>query len=571
MANLQCPKCGTLESVTAKQCAACGTSLAGVAPISFQAATSPAAETAQAPSAPSESSQPAAPTRPSATVPNPDAADWDADATAASAAAKALAAQAEQDQGRATAKRAARRHSAMEAVLPFMTGVVVSVLLQLFIANSVAPEAYVHRLFRPPGGWVMSLVPGLIVFVLVWTLMDLALKYRTALVNEADLDQREIRQLPRMVAQEPTGVTQRRLLQLEGRDRPVVRRLLWLLHYLESNDDAQRTHELLRHQSDLDADTAAASYRTVKLFIWAMPILGFVGTVLGISLAVGGFSNFLTTNLDIDDVSRVTSELGNVASGLSFAFDTTLLGLLAGLVANVFSSNVQKRDERFFTRLDELGLSIVANRAGVGPVPDHQAAGAGEGGAAFQEAMRARLHDLSTVIVRTQEVMDGLASTSTRMNSGLTESISAVRRTVEELGTNLEGVSEALAGTMSDLGEQVSASQAHFATGLTGLEDALQKTHQQSMTSAEAQASVERAVVQLAESIGEFGEMLAEFRTEQNALAPVLTQLAGPLELRLVPAPRGAVGALGAGPVGRDGGGRGVGGDRDDGGGGGGA
>lgn len=268
-----------------------------------------------------------------------------------------------------------RRATPMEALIPFLSGAVFTVLLQFFIANTVAETTYIYRLFRPPGGWVMSIVPAMIVFVLIWTLVDLAMKLLEGMKNESDLEHREIRQLPRTVAQEPVTATQRRLMQLEGRERPVIRRLLWLLHYLESNDDAQRTHELLRHQSDLDADTAAAGYRTSKLFIWAMPILGFVGTVLGISLAVGGFSEFLTTNLDIEDVSRVTSELGNVASGLSFAFDTTLLGLLAGLVANVMSSIVQKRDERFFTRLDELGLSIVANRKDTGLSVSKRASG----------------------------------------------------------------------------------------------------------------------------------------------------------------------------------------------------
>ena len=94
---------------------------------------------------------------------------------------------------------------------------------------------------------------------------------------------------------------------------------------------------------------AVAGYRTVKLFIWAMPILGFIGTVLGISLAVGGFSDFLTTNVSIDQVDEVTAQLGEVASGLSFAFDTTLLGLLGGLIASVASSGVQAREERGLT------------------------------------------------------------------------------------------------------------------------------------------------------------------------------------------------------------------------------
>lgn len=454
-------------------------------------------------------------------------------AALAAAAAGAGSGNTQEQQARSAAKRS-RRKSTIEQTLPFVAGVLLSVALQLIIANTVAPETYLYRLFRPPGGWVMSLVPGLIVFVLIWTMADLALKYREGRLNEKDLERREIRQLPRTVAQEPTDGTIRRLLQLDGRERPVVRRLLWLLHYLEHNDDAQRTHELLRHQSDLDADTTAAGYRTSKLFIWAMPILGFVGTVLGISLAVGGFSQFLTSNLDIEDVSKVTSELGNVASGLSFAFDTTLLGLLAGLVANVFSSIVQKRDERFFTRLDELGLGIVANREGISTtaaVPNTDRIAVDPN---YEAVMQAQIDEISGIVERTRNVMQGLTETSARMNTGLSESMSSMSKTVEELGHNMAGVSEAMAaGNASQESVEQAVARLSDAIGSfgTGVSEAMAAGNA-------SQEAVEQAVVHLSDAIGSFGEGLAELRKEQSTLGPVLEQLAGPLELRLVPGQR---------------------------------
>jgi len=471
MAKVQCPKCGTATEFPADACESCETSLEGLVGAPDNASEDELAAAARA----------------------------SADA-AAVAAAGAAAQVGGLSGGGAREKRARRSNSALEALLPVATALLLSLALQFAIANVVGADTYIYRLFRPPGGWVMSLVPGLIVFVLVWTLTDLALKHRQGGANEADLDRREVRELPRLVSQEPVGVLQRRLLGLAGRERPVARRLLWLLHYLESNADPQRTHELLRHQSDLDADTAAAGYRTVKLFIWAMPILGFVGTVLGISLAVGGFSEFLTTNLDIEDVSRVTAELGNVASGLSFAFDTTLLGLLAGLVANVTSSAVQKRDERFFTRLDELGLSIVANRQDAGMTsPEKGASPVLASGPEFEQAMRARIDEIDGLVDRTRRVMQGLSETSARVNAGLNQSMESVRRTVDELSGNLSAVSTAL--------EADSANQ----------------------------ASIQEAIERLSDSLGSFGEGLAELRAEQQALGPVLEQLAGPLELRLVP------------------------------------
>ena len=433
--------------------------------------------------------------------------ELDLEAIAAEAAAATAAAA---GGAQAQKKRPARRHSPIRTAAPVLAALVFTTLLQILI-NGVAPTSYLFRLFRPPGGWIMSLVPGIIVFILVWTLVDLAMKHADGRANESDLERREIRQLPSLIATEPIPSIQRRILAMDHPDRPVARRLLWLLYYLEHNSDAQRTHELLRHQADLDADTAAAGYRTAKLFIWAMPILGFVGTVLGISLAVGGFSTFLTSDLAIDDVGMVTAELGNVASGLSFAFDTTLLGLLAGLVANVVSSGVQKRDERFFTRLEELGLSIVANSRPAAPKPTAvEAAPQPLGDPRFEAAMQARLEEIGALVDRTRAVMQGLSETSARMNAGLTESMESVRQTVDELAGGMQGVSEELSGSMKRVSDALAADVA-------------------------SQAKVEQAVDQLAASLTTFGQGLAELREEQRILGPVLAKLAGPLELRLVP------------------------------------
>jgi len=458
--------------------------------------------------------------------------DLDLNAIAAEAAAATAAANSGVQPAK---KRPSRRQSPLQAAVPVLTAVLFSTVLQLVIKNMVAPELYMYRLFRPPGGWVMSLVPGLIVFILVWTLVDLMLMYGDGRANESDLDRREIKQLPTLIASESIASIQRRILATDHPDRPVARRLLWLLYYLEHNADAQRTHELLRHQADLDADTAAAGYRTVKLFIWAMPILGFVGTVLGISLAVGGFSNFLTSNMNIDDVSRVTAELGNVASGLSFAFDTTLLGLLAGLVANVFSSGVQKRDERFFTRLDELGLSLVANsRPAAAKGLKKAAAMPSTSDPNFEAAMQARLEEIGSIVDRTRQVMQGLSETSARMNTGLNESMTAVHTTVGELANTSARMNTGLSESMTSVHTTVE----DLAKSMEGVSQALE-------SDATSQASIEVAIQQLSTSIAFFGEGLAELRAEQNALAPVLTKLAGPLELRLVPGITGETGETG--------------------------
>jgi uncharacterized protein YoxC len=442
------------------------------------------------------------------------------------------------------------------ALMPFVLGVIATVILELMVDTLVPSGSYLYRLFRPQGGWFMSIVPGLTVFAFFWACADLFFKFRLARVNEADLARSEIVRLPSMAAQEPTSVTLHRLRSWDGRilSRPVGRRVFWLLQHLETTD-SQRAHELIRHQADLEADQAASSYRVVKLLIWAMPILGFIGTVLGISIAVGGFSQFLTTSVGIDEVAQVTAELGAVAGGLSFAFDTTLIGLVGGLVASVLSTGVQGREERALTRMEELGLRIMESALPAG----RQATGAAPGAPAeeFEQIMQGRLQDLSKqmdyftravrvgldgflgewaklppevekvaadmsglrqhlataakstdqLILETRVLLEGLREASVHMSTGLEASIGSVSSTVERLGTDLHGVADSLTKSVDALSQRVAADE---------------------------------AMKRLNASISELASRMNDLSATQASLAPVLYQLAGPLELRLVPGPRSA-------------------------------
>jgi hypothetical protein len=60
--------------------------------------------------------------------------------------------------------------------------------------------------------------------------------------------------------------------------------------------------------------------------IWVLPLLGFIGTVIGISEAIAGLHPLVGS---AGDTSTVLSQsIGRVLAGLETAFDTTLLGLL---------------------------------------------------------------------------------------------------------------------------------------------------------------------------------------------------------------------------------------------------
>ncbi|MGE0158560.1 MAG: MotA/TolQ/ExbB proton channel family protein [Gemmatimonadales bacterium] len=511
-----CPNCGTATPADQPYCLVCGAEIAAAKPDGSGAA----------------GPRPAAPGLPAGARPDPHA-----------------------------GRRVVRQGPA--AIVPFALGAAATVVLEHLVALAVPVASYVHRRVRPQGGRFMSIGAGLTVFAFFWACADLFFKFRIARVNESDLARSEIARLPAMVAQEPTAVTLHRLRSWDGRmlARPVGRRVQWLLQHLETTD-SQRAHELIRHQSDLEADHAASSYRVVKLLIWAMPILGFIGTVLGISLAVGGFSQFLTTSVSIEDVQRVTTELGEVAGGLSFAFDTTLIGLVGGLVASVLSTGVQGREERVLTRVEELGLRVMESALPADRNRQIAELPLGAPGEEFEKLMRARLQDLSKqmdqftkavrvgldgflgewaklppevervaadmgglrqhlataaestdqLILETRVLLEGIREASARMSTGLEASIGSVSATVEVLGTELHGIAESLTKSVDALSQRVTA------------EDAMKK---------------------LNASIAELASRMNDLSTTQASLAPVLYQLAGPLELRLVPGTRPAPNANG--------------------------
>ncbi|MFO0261901.1 MAG: MotA/TolQ/ExbB proton channel family protein, partial [Planctomycetota bacterium] len=74
--------------------------------------------------------------------------------------------------------------------------------------------------------------------------------------------------------------------------------------------------EMLRTQGELDESSMDTSYSLIRGFIWAIPVLGFIGTVMGLSEAVGGFGSVLA---ETADPQALAQSLRLVTAGLSTA------------------------------------------------------------------------------------------------------------------------------------------------------------------------------------------------------------------------------------------------------------
>lgn len=103
--------------------------------------------------------------------------------------------------------------------------------------------------------------------------------------------------------------------------------------------------DVLNHHAESDELQVDGSYSSVNTVLFALPILGFIGTVLGLGAAIGGFGQTLssgTANLD-----GLIGSLQGVAGGLSVAFDTTLLALVGTLALQIYASHLRAHETAF--------------------------------------------------------------------------------------------------------------------------------------------------------------------------------------------------------------------------------
>lgn len=100
--------------------------------------------------------------------------------------------------------------------------------------------------------------------------------------------------------------------------------------------------EVLRSKADNDADVVESSYTVVRGLVWALPVLGFIGTVQGLSVALGSFGDVL---VESSDFATIKPALRSVTGGLSTAFDTTFVALVAALCVQMLYTATHKREE----------------------------------------------------------------------------------------------------------------------------------------------------------------------------------------------------------------------------------
>jgi len=235
------------------------------------------------------------------------------------------------------------------AVNPFLAVLAGAVLTGVFYGLLLALRAQskgelIESLTLPflrPGN-LPTVVP--VVFIFFLSMMILFVKGRKVALQRKAFEWAVVPAQPDFVLVEASA--QAVLDRVHGIiDQPkqfiLLNRIERALSNLRHLGQVSEVSSVLRGQAEDDENAVAASFTLLQGLVWAMPVLGFIGTVQGLSSAVGGFGKVLQT---AGDLTAIKGALTNVSSGLATAFETTLVALVASLVVQLCITLRQRQE-----------------------------------------------------------------------------------------------------------------------------------------------------------------------------------------------------------------------------------
>lgn len=205
-------------------------------------------------------------------------------------------------------------------------------------------------MFFHGGPKMRCMIPYYTMFLTFWALAMIFVKWRKLALQRRALKLLILPKDPNFVL---TPVTAREILHhiYEQVDEPqrflLLDRIVRSLSNLKNLGNVSDVAGGLSAQAENDESYLGSTYTVLKGFVWAIPVLGFIGTVLGLSQSVGGFGDVVSQGASVEVLKQ---SLGGVTSGLGTAFETTLIALVAALGVQLLMSLVQSQEELF---LDE--------------------------------------------------------------------------------------------------------------------------------------------------------------------------------------------------------------------------
>lgn len=248
-------------------------------------------------------------------------------------------------------------------------------------------------------------------------------------------------------------------------------RLREALEHVERRGTAEGLDEELKYLADMDVSRQQDSYALSRIIIWATPMLGFLGTVIGITQALG----------DLDPkvlASDIQTAMEGLLSGLYVAFDTTALALSLSILLMFVQFFVDQVETQLLSLVDtRVKEELVGcfESAGYSNDPHVQP---------IQRMAREVIQSSEQLVAKQAEIWrETIETAQQQWSTTMEESSARIRETLSEaLDQSLNGFAQRIAETQQEAADRAGQRWEQWQTALSQNARMLQ-THQQELAS----------------------------------------------------------------------------------------
>jgi biopolymer transport protein ExbB/TolQ len=242
-------------------------------------------------------------------------------------------------------------------ILSFGITVILSVFLSILhysLLNTPEDNATLLRLVKLLGGNMpFGLIQSATFFLFFYAIFEISQLNKKFRKEEKVFSQRLLPEKDNWVLS-PGEVAQLKLDVIEKTkyEKSVLSRLILMVcTKFRANKSTSESLDVLSSQVKINKEQDESEQSLIRYVAWAVPSVGFIGTVIGIANSLGAVKQ----NMSGDD-------LVNVTTALNVAFDTTLLALFLSLILMFFYHKIQERIEKFHSKCEQYVMDNLINR-----------------------------------------------------------------------------------------------------------------------------------------------------------------------------------------------------------------
>jgi chemotaxis protein MotA len=105
--------------------------------------------------------------------------------------------------------------------------------------------------------------------------------------------------------------------------------------------------DIVSIQVDIYQNKSESDQSMIRYLVWVIPSLGFIGTVIGISMSLA-IAN--------------SGDMNAITSALAVAFDTTLVSLILSAIIMWYLHELQEKSDRLHSDLKEFVIENLINK-----------------------------------------------------------------------------------------------------------------------------------------------------------------------------------------------------------------